>query len=248
MPATAPATVAAEDLGYFRFGRIAGKVLITTDAGDWAFLTEPEFTQLLAGEVTEGHPRFAELQSAGFLRAKLDLDAFATRFARRVGHVARGPELHVVTMSRRAPGQPSGTDLDRATAERIVDVALQSRSPSVSFELQALAGEPLVHLDGVRHLVEYARTTNARAAGKTLRFTLVTNLSAMTEETAEWLIANEVAIRTWLDGPADLHEANRAHTVAGAHADVVRWIAWFDRRYRELGLNPDDYEQVQITR
>src|SRR4029079_7003795 len=23
------------------------------------------------------------------------------------------------------------------------------------------------------------------------------------------------------------------------HADVVRWIEWFDRRYRELGLDPD---------
>jgi uncharacterized protein len=242
----APATDAIDQLGYFRFGRIAGKVLLTTDAGDWAFLTEREFGQLLAGEVKDGHPRFAELQRGGFLREGLDLDALATRFAPRVGHVARGPELHVVTMTRRAAGHAgqaaapaAGADLDRATAERIVDVALQSRSPSIAFELQALAGEPLVHLDGVRHFVEYARTTNARAAGKRLRFTLVTNTSAMTEDTAEWLIANEVAIRTWLDGPAELHDANRQHTVAAPHADVVRWIAWFDRRYRELGLNPD---------
>ena len=61
----------------------------------------------------------------------------------------------------------------------------------------------------------------------------------MTEETAEWLIANDVAVRTWLDGPAELHEWNRKYTVAGAHADVVRWIEWFDRRYRELGRDPD---------
>lgn len=237
----APATDAIDQLGYFRFGRIAGKVLVTTDGGDWAFLTEPEFAQLLAGEVKDGHPRFAELQRGGFLREGLDLDALAIRFAPRVGHVARGPELHVVTMTRRGArqGAAAGTDLDRATAERIVDVALQSRSPSIAFELQALAGEPLVHLDGVRHFVEYARTTNARAAGKTLRFTLVTNTSAMTEETAEWLVANEVAIRTWLDGPAEIHDANRRHTVAGAHADVVRWVGWFHRRYEELGLNPD---------
>lgn len=239
----APATDAIDQLGYFRFGRIAGKVLVTTDGGDWAFLTEEEFAQLLAGEVKDGHPRFAELQRGGFLREGLDLDALAARFAPRVGHVARGPELHVVTMTRRAAGQGAapgaGADLDRATAERIVDVALQTRSPSIAFELQALAGEPLAHLDGVRHFVEYARTTNARAAGKTLRFTLVTNTSAMTEESAEWLVSNEVGIRTWLDGPAEIHDANRKHTVAGAHADVVRWIAWFTRRYEELGRNPD---------
>src|SRR5439155_13249371 len=87
--------------------------------------------------------------------------------------------------------------------------------------------------------VEFARATNKRAAGKTLGVTLVSNLSRMTEETAEWLVANEVAIRTWLDGPAELHDGNRKWTVAGAHADVVRWIEWFDRRYRELGRDPD---------
>jgi len=149
--AISPSTIAADQLGFFRWGRIAGKVLITTDGGDWAFVTEPEFAQLLAGEITEGHPRFAELQRAGFLRAGLDLDALASRLARRVGHVGRGPELHVVTMSRDAAGQESPSaaagarvDLDRETAERIVEVALQSRSPSVAFELQAHNGEPLV--------------------------------------------------------------------------------------------------------
>jgi His-Xaa-Ser system radical SAM maturase HxsB len=240
-----PWTIAADRLGFFRWGRIAGKVLITTDAGDWAFLSEPEFAQLLAGEITEGHPRFAHLQASGFLREGLDLDALATRLARRVRHVARGPELHVVMMTRRGGGRdaPSAApdariNLDRQTAERIVEVALQSTSPSVSFELQGHAGEPLLNVDGVRHLVEFARATNKRAAGKTLRFTLVSNLSHMTAETAEWLIANDVAVRTWLDGPADVHDWNRSWTVAGAHGDVVRWIEWFDRRYRELGRDP----------
>jgi uncharacterized protein len=239
-----PPSIAVDRLGFFRWGRIAGKVLITTDGGDWTFLSEPEFVQLLAGEIGDGHARFAELQSKGFLRDGLDLEALASRLAPRVGHVARGPESHVVTMTRRtgtaAPASPDvRVDLDRTTAERIIDVALQSTSPSVSFHLQAHAGEPLLHLDGVRHFVEFARLTNERAAGKRLRFTLATNLSAMTEETAEWLIANDVALRTWLDGPAVLHDANRPYTVAGPHADVVRWLAWFERRYRELGRDPE---------
>jgi His-Xaa-Ser system radical SAM maturase HxsB len=240
-----PPTIAAEQLGFFRWGRIAGKVLVTTDGGDWVFLSEPEFAQLLAGEITEGHPRFAQLQTGGFLREGLDLDALASRLGRRVGHVARGPEVHVVTMTRRVDGRdaPSAApdarmDLDRSTAERIVEVALQSTSPSVSFELRGHAGEPLLNVDGVRHLVEFARATNERAAGKTLAFMLVSNLSRMTEETAEWLVANDVGIRTWLDGPAEVHDGNRGWTQAGAHADVVRWIEWFDRRYRELGRDP----------
>lgn len=245
-PTPAPTPVATDQLGYFRFGKIAERILLTTDGGDWTFLTESEFAQLLAGEIVDGHPRFAELQGAGFLRDRLDLDALAKRLARRVGHVAHGPELHVVTVSRRPAGE-TGTsaaagarvDLDRPTAERIVELALQSKSPAVSFELQANAGEPLCNFDVVRHLVEVARTTNARAAGKALHFTLVSNLSAMSADAAEWLTANQIGLRTWLDGPADLHEANRRYTVAGPHADVVRWIDFFTRRYRELGLDPD---------
>jgi radical SAM protein with 4Fe4S-binding SPASM domain len=233
-----PPSIAVDRLGFFRWGRIAGKVLVTTDGGDWVLLSEPEFVQLLAGEIKDGHPRFAELLAGGFLREGLDADALAGRLARRVGHSARGPERHVVTVTRRRTAADPGPDLDRGAAERIVDVALQTTAPSVAFEVQAHAGEPLAHVEGVRHFVEYARTANERAAGKTLRFTLVTNLSAMTEETAEWLIAHDVAIRTWLDGPADLHDSNRPYTVAGPHADVVRWLAWFARRYHELGRDP----------
>ena len=261
MPANAveplPSTIAADRLGFFRWGRIAGRVLVTTDAGDWAFLSEQEFAALLAGQIGEGHPRFAELRAAGFLRDGLDADALATRLARRVRHVTHGPSLHVVTMTRRdgrearsaAPDAP--LDLTPGTAEQIVEVALQSSSPSISFELQGHAGEPLLNANGIRHLVEFARATNKRAAGKTLTFTLVSNLSRMTEETAEWLIANEVAIRTWLDGPSDVHDWNRQWTEAGAHADVVRWIEYFERRYRELGRDPDVWHvdaRMTVTR
>ena len=173
-----------------------------------------------------------------------------------MGHVARGPELHVVTMTRRGDDGPeappaSPTRAWTSTGRRpSASSTSRSRAPSptVAFELQAHAGEPLLNVDGVRHLVDVARTANERAAGKTLRFTLVSNLSAMTEETAEWLIANDVAVRTWLDGPAELHDWNRRYTVAGAHADVVRWIEWFDRRYRELGRDPDvGHVDAQIT-
>jgi His-Xaa-Ser system radical SAM maturase HxsB len=243
--APSPSTIATDELGFFRWGRVAGKVLVTTDGGDWVFLSEPEFAQLLAGEITDGHPRFAQLQTGGFLRAGLDLDALASRLARRLHHVAHGPERHLVTVTGQPDGRdtPSGAseaqiDLDRETAERIVEVALQTTSPTVSFELQGHAGEPLENADGVRRFVEFAKATNDRAAGKTLRFALVTNFRRMTPETAEWLIANDVTVRTSLDGPAELHDGNRALTQAGAHADVIRWIEWFGGRYRELGRDP----------
>jgi radical SAM protein with 4Fe4S-binding SPASM domain len=62
---------------------------------------------------------------------------------------------------------------------------------------------------------------------------VLTNFSGMTEEAAEWLAANDVRICTSLDGPAALHDANRKWKHGSTHADVVRWLEWFQRRSPE---------------
>jgi radical SAM protein with 4Fe4S-binding SPASM domain len=227
-----PSDLAEDRLGFFRWGRVAGQVLVTTDGGDWAFLSEAEFDDLLAGRIARDHPRFAELQRGGFLRDGLDLDALAARVARRNRHVRRDSHLHVVTLT-------GGLDMTAGTAEKIVDFALQSTSSSIFFELQGHAGEPLRNFEVVRHFVRFASASNQRVAGKTLGFTLVSNLTGMSDEAAEWAIANSVALRTSLDGPADVHDWNRRWTGGSAHADVVHWLGYLTRRARELGLDPE---------
>lgn len=239
--------LAADSLGFFRWGRIAGQVLVTTDAGEWAFLSDAEFADLLAGRVIDSHPRFAELQRKGLLRDGLDLDAFATRVAQRNRHVRRNAYLHVVTLTTRRPGgangqaDDAGRDMSRETAERVAELALQSMSPAVTIELQADGGEPLLNFDALSHLVETALTRNKRSTGKALTITLLSNCAAMTEERAEWLIAKGVHLVTTLDGPAALHDANRSWKPGAPHAEVVRWIEYFTRRYAELGRDPDEW-------
>lgn len=245
---TALPEVAGDDLGFFRWGRIAGKVLVTTDGADWAFLSEAEFADLLAGRVAEGHPRFQEFQRKGLVRDGLDLDALATRVAQRNRHVRRGPHLHVLTLTVRAgesvnghAGAPAEADMTEETAEQVVELALQTMSPSLTFELQAPAGEPLLNFAVLQRVVEAARTRNQQTTGKILRFRLFTNLTAMTEEIAEWLIGNDVRITTSLDGPAALHDQVRTWKGGSAHADVVRWIEYFTRRYAELKRDPQEW-------
>jgi len=253
-----PPDLAADQLGYFRWGRIAGKVLLTTDAGEWIFLTEAEFAELLAGTIAAGHPRFEELQRKGCLRDGLDLDALASRVAQRNRHVRRGPYVHVVTLSQRA-GSPRGgaaadasaADMSPETAEQIVNLALQSPSPALVFELQAHGGEPLVNLATLRHFVEHVQSRNQRSEGKTLSFRLLSNFTAMSEEAAEWLIANDVLVSTSLDGPAAIHDWTRTWKGGSSHADVVRWIEYFHRRYGELGRDAKQWHvdaRLTVTR
>jgi His-Xaa-Ser system radical SAM maturase HxsB len=241
-----PPELAADSLGYFRWGQIAGKVLVTNDAGDWAFLSEAEHLDLLAGRIADGHPRFAELRGKGFLRDGLDLDALAGKIAQRNRHLRYGPRVHVVTLTSRGKrpglggdtGERSAVDMSAETAEKVVDLALQSTSPAVHFDLQADGGEPLLNFPVLRHLVEVARSRSQRSVGKALTFRVLSNFTALTEEAAEWLIGNDVSVSTSLDGPASVHDWNRKWKGGSPHADVVRWIEYFMRRYTELGRDP----------
>jgi His-Xaa-Ser system radical SAM maturase HxsB len=252
----AAAEMAADDLGFFRWGRIAGKVLVTNDAAEWAFLNDAEFTALLRGEITDGHPRFDELLAKGLLRDGLDLDALAARVAARSRHVRRGPYVHVVTLTSRVAGAnghagDAAVDMTAETAEQVVELALQGPSPAMTFEFRGDGGEPLLNFGTLQRFVELAQSRNRQTIGKQLRFIVATDLTAMTDEIAQWLIANDVAVSTHLDGPATVHDANRAQTGGSAHADSVRWIEFFNKRYVELGRDPQQTHvdvRLRVTR
>jgi His-Xaa-Ser system radical SAM maturase HxsB len=234
--------MAADNLGFFRWGSIGGRVLITSDSGDWDFLSEGEFADLLAGRIGAGHPRFTELQRKGFIRDGLDLDAFAARMTQRNRHLRRGLRIHVVNLTQRrsANGEAAsgGADMSREVAEQVIDLALQSTASTLTFELQGDGGEPLLNFEVLQHFVDYAKTRNQRSTGKALTFKVLTNFTAMTEDIAEWLIANDVQVTTSLDGPASIHDPIRAWKGGSAHADVVRWIEYCTRRYDELDRDP----------
>src|SRR5437667_453636 len=83
------------------------------------------------------------------------------------------------------------------------------------------------------------RSRNQRTAGKTLAFRVLTNFSSINEETAEWIIANEVSVCTRLDGPANVHDWNCRWKAGTPHAQVIGWLDYFKRRYTELGHDPN---------
>jgi len=236
-------------LGFFRWGRVGSRVVLSNDAGDWELLPDAEFRALLRGELPDSHPRVAELRRKGFLRDGLDADALADRVRRKKAFLGRGPHLHIVITTlrcnqdcrychaSRADMDRVDTDMSLETARRVVDLAMQSPSPYLNFEFQG--GEPTLRFDVIRFVVGYAREKN-RHEGKRLDFSLVTNFTAMDEEKARWLLDQGVLVCTSLDGPEDLHDWNRGWRGGGrAWREVVRWIRWFNARYVEMGRDPD---------
>ena len=246
-------------LGYFRWGRLGGgRVVVTNDVGEWSVLPDLEFQDLLQGNIVPGHPRFEELQQRGFLRQDLDAEDMARKLRRKRRFLGAGPHLAVLITTLRC-NQSCGychasrtdmhrtdTDMSLETAKLAVDHAMQSPSPYLCFEYQG--GEPTVNMDVIKFCIEYSREKN-RYEKKTLDHSLVTNMTYMTQENADWLIENDVLICTSLDGPAGVHDKNRgwAGNKNAAFDHVTKWMDYFNQKYIEKGRDPELWHVDALT-
>ena len=238
-----------ESLGYFRYGEIGDRRIITNDAGEYHVLDRAGFDAFLAGEIGEDHAEYEKLQQKGLLRSKFDVDTLADKVRRKKAFLGQGPHLHIVITTLRCNQSCAychasrtdmdtvGTDMSIETAKQAVDMAMQSTSPSIIFEYTG--GEPTVNMEALRFCVEYSREKN-KYENKHLEHSVVTNMTYMTEENAQFLIDNNVFVCTSLDGPEALHNWNRFwRKGTNAYADVIRWIKYFNQKYVDAGRDPD---------
>ena len=105
----------------------------------------------------------------------------------------------------------NGADIPNAfmtleTAKAAVDIALQSPSNNLQFEFQG--GEPLLNFNVIRFIVEYSKE---KAGKKNIRYSIVSNLTKLTDEMVEFIRDNSIEISTSMDGPEKLHNLNRPY-------------------------------------
>jgi His-Xaa-Ser system radical SAM maturase HxsB len=235
----------AGDVAYARFRRVGEHVVLTNDAGRFELLPALAFDRMLAGALDDA-PALERLGENGFLRSKPRVDVLADRLRSRREYLMQGPSLHIMIITlrcdqicgychaSRANLDAEGYDMNVETARAVVDRIFETSSPSITIEFQG--GEPLVNWPVLVETVRYANEKN-RSAGKALMFSLVTNLSRMDEEKAEFLLDNGVMICTSFDGPREVHEQNRHLARASSYDEAVRWIRELNRRYATRGLD-----------
>jgi len=172
---------------FFRYRRVGESVVLTNQEGGFLLVTLAEFRSFAEGSVAAGTPLWDRLRDGNFLRSDHDAASAADCLGARMRFLQWGPSLHSVAVVG-----PGGALLPEETADAVLDLVFSSTSPSLTIEF--LGGEPLANFPVVRHLVDRARERNAQV-GKTLDFSLVSDLSRLDDATLEWILSNGVRVR-----------------------------------------------------
>ena len=107
-------------------------------------------------------------------------------------------------------GEFGGAPKDRALADalRAVDVLVDGAAPGARLTLAFLGGEPLINRAALRAATQHA-AARAAARGCDMRFSITTNGTLLTADDADFFERHRFAVTVSLDGPRELHDAQR---------------------------------------
>lgn len=207
-------------INYFNFKQMDNRFLITNDFGNYSFLTNKQFYNLLKDQMdpSDDDEKKTELIEKGFIGIH-GQEQFLTQHANKLidmkSYLFHAPSLHIFVVTTacngdcvycQAQSHHTGTGLmmEKETAEKAIDLVLSSPSPYITIEFQG--GEPLLNFDLIRFVVE---TVEQKQTHKKINFSIVSNLTKITEEMITFFQEHQISISTSLDGNADIQNYNR---------------------------------------
>lgn len=202
-------------------GKSSQDVLITADTGEYLFIADNQLRDLLDKRLQSGTRLYKDLLARHFIHepGKHDpLPEMAAQVRSRKDFLLQGPALHlfVVTLRcnhtcqycqvSRAPLAGDGHDLSEQDAMDAVERMFESSSPTLTVEFQG--GEPLLAFERIRQIVERVVERN-QAEQRDIQFVVTSTLHHLSEEVLDFAHQHRIQFSTSLDGPAELHNANR---------------------------------------
>ncbi len=219
-------------IGHFYYAPFRDGMLLTNDSGHYVFLSRDEFKMFinnddgLDSELRDilDEDGFCYSDSAeGYIRRNKD----AIRDAN--SYLLSGTSLFIFAVTNacnyqcvycQANGMNKACHMSHAVAEQALQRIKDSPSSDITIEFQG--GEPLLNFDVIRYVVQRGQEL---FSNKNVQYTVVSNLSLLTEEMAAFFKENRVTISTSIDGPADLHDYNRPKVGGkGSYLDTLRGL------------------------
>lgn len=231
----------------FRFIRLnAERYVAVNEVGEWLILKRPELEALVRKGLSQDTPLYYSLKSKHFIQdsdSNVAFDLLTLKVRTKRHRVANFTSLHmfVVTLrcnhscqycqvSRQSENR-SAFDMTIPMANKAVDFVFRSPAPTIKIEFQG--GEPLLNFGLIKHIVLAVKKRNMEEQ-RNIAFVIATNLSVLNDENLSFCREHDIFISTSLDGPEDLHNANRPNVGCNSHKITIDGI----KRAREtLGMD-----------
>lgn len=206
----------------FRFERFTdNEYLLTNEVGEFAFLSDEDFTSFISGSLSVEQEAFWTLESKQILAtANIEsvISMLATKFRTKKSILRDFTSLHMVVPTLRCNASciycqvarkdlhDHTADMSKETAKKVVRSIFESPSPCINIEFQG--GDPSTDFEMVKYIIEEAEFVNLFKK-RELSFVICTNLCLLNEEMIRYLKKHKCDISTSLDGPKDIHNRNR---------------------------------------
>lgn len=229
-------------LNYFNFKKFGDQILMTNDFGEFMFVSEIDFRNVINDNIDMESEIGKKLLDRHMIYDETNLSfSNINRYQIREikNHLNMSTSLHIFVVTTACNvgcvycqanngTRCSGLFMDKETARRTVDIALESPTKSLTFEFQG--GEPLLNFEIIKYIVEYSKEANKTHS---INYTVVSNLTLLTDEMITYFRENNFGVSTSLDGHEFLHNKNRPYKDGGhTYRDVIKSID----RLREAGI------------
>ncbi len=157
-----------------------------------------------------------------------------------------GPELHIVALTKRCnlnctychmnPVAPNEDlklfDMQPDVEDAVIDFAFSSPSKFIAFEFQG--GEAFLNFQGMVRFVNKVKRKNLDI-GKDIYFSVVSNLTIVTDEHMQFCSDNGIQVAYTLNGPEEIHNSFRINREGhGSFKAVIKKMEKFQKRFPDI--------------
>jgi His-Xaa-Ser system radical SAM maturase HxsB len=213
------------------------RFVATNFSGEHVVLEKGVLRDFVRGRLPREHPSYLDLKARHFLMesdSDVALELLAAQYRTRQSLLAEFTALHMFVVTLRCDHscpycQVSRVSEDRAAFDMTPEMAdrsigLMFRSPSRRLKVEFQGGEPLLNFDLIRQVVTAVEARSATEM-RSVEFVVATNLAFLDDAKLAFMREHRVQVSTSLDGPRDLHNANRPRPEGDSYERALAGIA-----------------------
>lgn len=134
-------------------------------------------------------------------------------------------------------GKAVKEDMSLATAQKIVDFAMESGGIGQRVEFGFFGGEPLLRFDLIKDIVAYIRSKEQKAGCRAI-LSITSNGTLLNQTMLDFFKAEDIQLCISIDGPAGTHDLNRIQRSGAGSFTLVE---------KGLRMAMDSLDSVQVN-